>query len=159
MDIDITRLRSGITSKIDIDTSYKFNEEELKMLEITSLDDLKVQGSISLDALDEIYLDLTINGTMVIPCAVTLKPVNYPFEINISDSLAEIDDNLEKKCQKNQNILDIFPIIWENVLMEVPMRVLSDDASNYQIAGDGWSFNLDDSDSSNTELSKLNDLL
>ena len=158
MDIDITKLRSGIVSKIDVNESYQFNDEELKTLEISALDDLKVEGIISLDALKEIYIDLTITGTMVIPCAVTLKPVNYPFEIIISDTLEEISTNLEKKCQKSQNILDIFPIIWENVLMEVPMRVVSDEAKNYQISGDGWSFNSDD-DEGNSELSKLKDLL
>lgn len=159
MDIDITRLRSGIQSKIEVDMTYKFSCDELRILEIEALNDLKVTGTISLDALKEIYLDLTITGTMIIPCAVTLKPVNYPFIIDISDTLEEIDGNLEKKCQKSQNILDIFPIIWENVLMEVPMRVLSDEASNYQISGDGWSFNSNNSDISNSELSKLKDLL
>ena len=133
MDIDITRLRSNIVSQIDIDETYQFSKEELEILEIDYLDDLKVMGTISLDALKEVFLDLTITGTMIIPCAITLKPVNYPFEINISGTLEEIDGNLEKKCQKSQNILDIFPIIWENVLMEVPMRVLSEDAYNYVI--------------------------
>lgn len=159
MEIDITKLRSGIVSNIDIDETYKFNEDELKTLEITSLDDLKIEGSISLDALKDVYLDLTITGTMVIPCAITLKPVNYPFNIDIEGTIDEIDGYLEKKCQKSQNILDIFPIIWENVLMEVPMRVLSEDAKDYKIAGDGWSFNNDDSNEGNSELSKLKDLL
>ena len=57
MEIDITRLRSGIVSNIDIDETYKFNEEELKTLEISSFDDLKIEGTISLDALKEVYLD------------------------------------------------------------------------------------------------------
>ena len=70
MDIDITRLRSGIVSKIEVNETYKFNEEELKTLEITALDDLKIEGNISLDALKEVYLDLVITGTMIIPCAV-----------------------------------------------------------------------------------------
>ena len=159
MDIDITRLRSGIVSKIEVNETYNFKEEELKTLEITALDDLKIEGNISLDALKEVYLDLTITGTMIIPCAVTLKPVEYPFNINIEGTIEEIGQDLEKNCQKSQNILDIFPIIWENVLMEVPMRVISEDAKDYKIAGDGWSFNNDDSNEGNSELSKLKDLL
>lgn len=159
MDIDITRLRSGIVSKIDISETYKFSEEELKTLEISALDDLKITGTVSLDAMDEVYLDLDLEGTMVIPCALTLKPVNYPFNINISGTIQEICVDLEKKCQKSQNILDIFPIIWENVLMEVPMRVVSEDAKDYKIAGDGWSFNNDSESEGNSELSKLKDLL
>ena len=159
MDIDITRLRSGIVSKIEISETYKFSEEELKTLEISALDDLKITGIISLDAMDEIYLDLDLEGTMIIPCALTLKPVKYPFNINISGTIEEIAVDLEKKCQKSQNILDIFPIIWENVLMEVPMRVVSEDAKDYKASGDGWSFNNDSESEGNSELSKLKDLL
>ena len=95
MDIDITRLRSGIVSKIEVNETYKFNEEELKTLEITALDDLKIEGNISLDALKEVYLDLVITGTMIIPCAVTLKPVEYPFNINIDGTIEEIGQDLE----------------------------------------------------------------
>ena len=159
MDIDITRLRSGIVSNIEVNKTHKFSEEELKTLEISALDDLKITGTISLDAMDEVYLDLDLVGTMIIPCALTLKPVEYPFNINISGTIEEIAVDLEKNCQKSQNILDIFPIIWENVLMEVPMRVVAEDAKDYKASGDGWNFNNDDSDEGNSELSKLKDLL
>lgn len=157
MNIDITRLRSGIDKIINVSETYEFSNEELKVLEISSLDDLKVTGTISLDALHEVNLELCISGTMIIPCAITLKPVKYPFKIDVNGSLEELE--FDKNVKKNQNMLDIFPIIWENVLMEVPMRVVSKDSENYEISGDGWSFTTADCNHENLELSKLRDLL
>lgn len=159
MIIDITRLRSGIDKEVLVDLNYNFSQEQLKKLDISSLDDLNVTGKITLDALKEIYLEFTITGTMVIPCAITLKPVEYPFEVFIDGNLDEVQVDFEKNIKKNQNTLDIFPIIWENILMEVPMRVVSEDADDYEVSGDGWSYTTSDCEKGNSELSKLKDLL
>ena len=40
-----------------------------------------------------------------------------PYEFNI-----EYDDYLEEIYQNNQNKLDIFPFLWENIELEVPIR-------------------------------------
>ena len=159
MIIDITRLRSGIDKEVLVDINYSFTEEELKGTDIKSLDDLKVTGKITLDALKEIYLELTITGIMIIPCAITLKPVEYPFEVFVDGNLDEVQVDFDKNIKKNQNTLDIFPIIWENILMEVPMRVVSDEAESYEVSGDGWSYTTSDCEKENSELSKLKDLL
>ena len=159
MIIDITRLRSGIDKEVLVDLNYNFSQEQLKKLDISSLDDLNVTGKITLDALKEIYLEFTITGTMVIPCAITLKPVEYTFEVFIDGNLDEVQVDFEKNIKKNQNTLDIFPIIWENILMEVPMRVVSEDADDYEVSGDGWSYTTSDCEKGNSELSKLKDLL
>ena len=58
-----------------------------------------------------------------------------------------------------QTRLDILPIIWENILMEIPMRVVSEDAEDVELSGDGWRLITDDEKKENSELSKLKDLL
>ena len=37
-----------------------------------------------------------------------------------------------------QNRVDIFPIIWQYILMDVPLRVLAPDAQNSINGGEGW---------------------
>ena len=44
----------------------------------------------------------------------------------------------------DENLLDIFPIVWENILMEVPMRVVSSDVSDVPLEGNGWKFIKED---------------
>ena len=45
---------------------------------------------------------------------------------------------MENFDKNYRNSIDIFPIIWENILMEIPMRVVSDEAKDYKIEGEGW---------------------
>ena len=72
---------------------------------------------------------------MILPCARTLKDVKYPFDIDINELINENDDNSFKIVQ---NKLDIFPIIWQNILVDVPLRALAEDAKEVSLSGDGW---------------------
>ena len=144
MIIDLTKLNSGIEEYTTIDLSYSFSKEELKDSEILELNDVKICGTISKNSLNDYYLDLEISGIMVLPCAVTLKPVNHDFNIKISDNLNELLSEIDKNIKKVENLLDIFPIVWENILMEVPMRVVSSDVSDVPLEGNGWKFIKED---------------
>ena len=64
-----------------------------------------------------------------------------------------------EKYINSKNSLDILPIIWENILMEIPMRVVSEDAEDVALSGDGWKFITGEEKTENSELSKLKDLL
>jgi uncharacterized protein len=141
MNIDITRLRNKIDSILDIDFTYSFSEEELKNTDIRKLDNVSIKGYIRRNSLDEYELNINIVGTMVLECAITLKDVNYDFNIEIDDNL---DRLLEENDKKIQNTIDIFPIIWENILLEVPMKVVSEDASLEKTEGDGWKLITED---------------
>lgn len=141
MIVDLTRLRNKIDSILDIDFTYSFSEEELKNTDIKKLDNVKVKGYIRRDSLDEFEINITISGTMVLTCSITLKDVNYDFNIEINDILDRI---LEENDKKIQNTIDILPIIWENILLEVPMKVVSEDAVLEKTEGDGWKLITED---------------
>lgn len=134
MNIDITRLKSGVDEYTDIDLQHAFTKEELQDSDILELPELKVEGDITYH-LDMFHLRVSVKGVMVLPCAISLKPVNYPFSFEIDEDL---DEDLQENLKNVQNSLDIFPIIWENILMEIPMRVVSSDLSDVKTSGDGW---------------------
>ena len=153
MNFDLTRLNNNIDKEVNVDLDYKFLPDELTGTDLLDCN-CSVKGEISKNSLGEIMLNLTVNGIMVLPCAITLKPVNYPFNIEIEGT---IDELLEKNAKKCINTLDIFPIIWENILMEIPMRVVSADAKDIKLSGDGWK--LVTEEETNKPLSGLADLL
>lgn len=159
MIFDLLRLKNGIDKKIVINENYSFSEDELKNSGILKLDDVSISGEITLNSLREIYISLEVEGTMILPCAITLKPVDYPFNIIIDGDLSEIQEELGENTKKCINSIDILPIIWENILMEIPMRVVAPDAEITNMSGDGWRFITDEEDNVNSELSKLEDLL
>ena len=159
MNFDLTRLRNGIDKKIIVDELYSFSEEDLKPTDVKELNNMHVVGEISLNALGEIYLSLEAKGNMIIPCAITLKPVDVPFDVIIEGDLSEFKDETSEILKNNINSIDILPIIWENILMEIPTRVVSPGADISNLSGDGWRVITDEEESVNAELSKLNDLL
>ena len=73
--------------------------------------------------------NIHIYGTMVLLDSVSLEELDYPYDINIDD---EITDFIEK----NQNALDINEFLWQNIVLEVPIRYTLCDAE--KLKGDNW---------------------
>ena len=157
--IDLTRLNTGVVEYIDIDEDINIDDEKLNSSEIISLKNTKVVGSISSEG-KEHYLECEITGTMILPCSMTLKPVDYEFNIKVEGIMEELFEEIGEIVKNNQNTIDILPIIWENILMEIPMKVVSDQVEDVQTSGNGWRLiTEEDSKSINPEFEKLKDLL
>ena len=131
--------------------------------QINDLKDIIVSGTGNLDLKDKrLYVDLNIKGTMILPCAMTLENVDYPFEINSTEVFAfDKPSALEDFHELKKDIVDLTPVLFENIMLEVPMRVVKDDA-RIKSEGKGWKI-LDSSTSDKNEeyidprLAKLKD--
>ena len=144
MNIDITKLRSGIEDYIEINEMYSFSKQELKNTEIIKIDNIKITGEITKNSLNEYIININIKGIIVLPCSITLKPVDYEINTNVEGNISDIYEEIGKKLENNQKTIDILPIIWENILMEIPIKVVSDDLSNIKTKGDGWELVTDE---------------
>lgn len=140
MIIDITRLRSNYDKSISIDEEVKDISDNLEGTDIKKIKNLKVTGYIDRDVLDEEHIYLKIEGTLVLECAITLKDVEYPVSIEIDDNYQDLMAEIGENVKNITNSLDIWPIVWHNVLLVVPMRVVSPGAEAEVIKGDGWEF-------------------
>lgn len=135
MNIDLTPLHAHITDKIDISNTYTITEDYFGTTGVKGLENIEVQGYIYLspneDSLEEIdNIKCKIDGNMIIEDSISLEPVEYPFSI-------EYDDRIEENCKKNENTLDIFSFLWENIVLEVPLQFTKvTDFSKFR--GDGW---------------------
>ena len=154
MNIDLTRLNNDIDKSVDVDITYNFSKDELVGTDLIDCD-CSVKGLITKNSLKDIILDLIVSGVMIIPCAITLKPTEYPYNIEIKGSLSEI---LNKNEEIFTNTLDILPIIWENILMEIPMRVVSPSAEDIELRGDGWRL-VTDEEVTSSPFAELEDLI
>lgn len=161
MIIDLTKLRSGLVSEVLIDDLCSFNSDYLKQADLLDLRDVHVFGSVYKDAMDDYEVDLQVEGVMVLPCAVTLKPVDYPFQIHIQGNLLDLFEEIDENVKILENSIDLLPIIWENILMEIPMKVVSDEAKDVRLEGNGWKLitEKEEDEEINPELAKLKDLL
>lgn len=158
MKFDVLKLNKGVLEFILVDEDYSFSQEQLKNSGILRLDNVNINGEISLS--DEDYqIILNIKGTMILPCSLTLKEVEYPFNINIDNNMSDLLEEIDKNSENTQNTIDILPIIWQNVLMEVPIKVISADLGDFKTSGDGWKIITEPETNINPELEKLKDLL
>ena len=160
MIFDLSRLNTGVVEYIDINEECEFKDELLQGSGILDLKNVNVVGTISMED-KEHYLDCSVNGIMVVPCSLTLKPVDYSFDVKIEGILEDLFEEIGEIVKNNQNTIDILPIIWENILMEIPMKVVSEQTDDVMTSGNGWRLITEKEDIKeiNPELEKLRDLL
>lgn len=108
----------------DLDFS---NEVFSKQLNLLSLKDVHVEGNAKYDSFQEcLMLDLLITGTMVIPCARTLEPVDYHFEIKEPVTYSFVDTTNEDAIMVNSNVIDTYEFTRECIILEIPLRVFKE---------------------------------
>ena len=156
MELNLAELTNG---SVTYDNDFVIDVDTYKEVGILDLKNLHVTGDISLNSVSMLAVNLTVTGIMVIPDSVTTEPVDYPFTSKIEEEYDINDEFFLEYYQKEQNILDIMKILWENIVLEVPMRfTLAKDAHLY---GDGWSLGEDKNkdDQIDPRLAKLAELL
>ena len=92
---------------------------------------------------------------MILPCALTLEDVDYPFDIDSTEVFSfEKPDPLEDVHEAKKDVVDFTPVVFSNIMLEVPMRVVKDDANIKKIL-DGQEDN--DEEYIDPRLAKLKD--
>lgn len=132
--IDLTKMIYNNLYSINVEGVINVDDKYLENTDIRRISPVKVVGTISNNE-EEYELSITVSGTMVLGCARTLKDVDYPFSIEINEI---VGDNSSNNLEIIQNRLEIFPIIWQYILVDVPLRVLHPDAKEESLEGDGW---------------------
>lgn len=118
---------------------------------------------------EQLIFSFKIKGEMILPCARTLVDVPYPFEIT-ADEVFSLSDYYGKEEAENEihpidgEVLDFTPYIKENILLDVPFRVFSDDEEaikNAPVSGEGWDFISDETNEQSIDprLKELESLL
>lgn len=158
MNIDLLRLKNNVDKVIEINENITFPKEQFENTELIDLKDVKISGELKKDSMDDINLYLNVSGIMCLPCTLTLESVEHKFSYTIDDKLENVLEEV-KNDKKIENTIDILPIIWENILMEIPMRVVSPNAKPEKLKGEGWQFITEQKGNVNPELEKLKDLL
>ena len=156
MELNLAELTNG---SVTYDNDFVINADTYKEVGILDLKNLHVTGDISLNSVSMLAVNLTVTGIMVIPDSVTTEPVDYPFTSKIEEEYDINDENFLEYYQKEQNILDIMKILWENIVLEVPMRFTTTEDAH--LSGDGWSLGEDKNkdDQIDPRLAKLAELL
>ena len=156
MNINLTKLLCNQTDEIVINEEIDIPKEYLND-DIRDISKVSVNGSITNDGY-MLSLRLNIKCILTLICSISLKDVKYDVDIDIEEEISEENDENMKILN---NSIDLLPIIWQNILMEIPIKVVSPDIEEKNIYGDGWKFITDEEEEKEIDprLSKLKDYL
>lgn len=138
---------------INIDSDIIIPDEYLIDSGIRRLDNIHFKGNIKRLVDDTYSLEGLLSGMMVLSDDITLEDFEYNFT-------SEIEENIEETSINLQKTLDITDILWQNIVIEVPSKVVNDKNKNIKLEGNGWRLiSEDDLNIKNNPLSELEDLL
>ena len=135
MNIDFNPLHNNRVSEIDISNTYNIPKEYIYEKSVLEANNIVVNGKIYLKEIDENdylddYLECTIKGKIKVEDSISLEPIDLDIDI-------EYDDFIDKNYKKDENTLDILQLLWENIVLEVPLQFTRvNDLSKFH--GDGW---------------------
>ena len=132
MKIDLFKLNN--LSKCDINGEVTFDKDMFGTMDIIDIKDCYIDGELSINYDEDIYINAEIKGIFILPDAYTLEPIDYPFDVTIDENIGKYDDFYNK----NKNTLDILPFLWENIVSEVPIKCTKSEETP-DLKGDGWS--------------------
>jgi len=135
MKIDLRKLY-GLKSLL-IDESIKIPQELYTKMNVRSMSEVLVKGSISVNYENNIDLDLNLSGNFIMPCSITFEDVKVPFNCNVQSEILENELN-------DDFYLDLLDILWENIVLEIPFNVIKEGAEIKCLQGEGWELKRED---------------
>lgn len=126
-------------NQVDFDEVVQFDERCFaKEVVLKGLKDVHVSGTGAFGhELDNFEFDLTIEGVMICPCAITNELVEVPFETYSHEIFSFVDtDEIDVHVVKNE-IIELIPVVFQLIHLEIPLKVVKEGLVDYP-QGDGW---------------------
>ncbi len=118
MNVDLTKVP---IQKMKYENEVTFPEEWIKQAGLLGIKEAFVSFQIfpKSDSDDEIVLQC--HGTLFLSDARSLEKVEYPFSFEFQEKLNEESEIFGRFFTNSQNTLDILEILWENIVLEIPI--------------------------------------
>ncbi|WP_087973027.1 YceD family protein [Oceanobacillus rekensis] len=148
MKLTLSQIRKNAVNKpFEFDEVADVSELETMNNDIREIKPVRVHGKADIQG-DQFFFSFIIEGEMILPCARTLVDVPFPFTIHTKEIFSASpyygrDEEEDEIHPIDGEVLDLMPVIKENIILEIPFRVFSEEADPEGAApskGDGWEF-------------------
>ena len=109
----------------EIDQTLDLNEYNIDT-DIIKISPVEVTGDFEVYDAEEFIFYLDIKCTLILPCAITLEEVEYNVDLSVEEVFTTYKN--EDSNTIDGITIDLLPIIWSNILLDKPMRVVSKNA-------------------------------
>ena len=138
MNVDLTKLVTNLENKLIIDIPVDFDESKLSKENIRKLDNVFFKGEITKLCDENFQISGTLSGTMVLPDDITGEDVFQKFSTSLEEEFGDIVADGDDILKIVNNKLDISDYLWQNILLEIPLKIVNKKNENLTIKGDGW---------------------
>ncbi len=121
---------------LELNESIELEESACKKIGILNGQNIWLKGKITKNQSQEYQLNLHITGELILPDARTLEPLAYPIDIKLDEKIEEENETIGEYFEKSKNTLDIMGVLWENIVLEVPISISKGNLD--KTYGDGW---------------------
>ncbi|KFZ26848.1 MAG: hypothetical protein KQ78_00933 [Candidatus Izimaplasma bacterium HR2] len=105
---------------------------EIVNTDILAISEVNVKGDYEVFDSSEFVFNIDIKCTLALECAITLKEVPFVIDIQVEEVFS-IEEDEDSNTIEGITI-DLLPIIWSNIILEMPMRVISENAyDNFEL--------------------------
>lgn len=117
-----------------VDFEQKLESNVFTHNQVKELNNVKVKGTIVDNGTDDYEVQLEITGQIILKSSVNGSDVIQDLNIKYHDFI----ENFVENYKNSSNSLDILPIIWENILLEIPIRAVNSEDEFELASGSGW---------------------
>lgn len=110
---------------LEFNEEIDYHEYIKNISDILDISIVKVKGSARHLYDDRYSFDLNIKCRLVLEDAITLDPVDFDIDLDVTETFDkkvdfEVDDDT-RLIEKNT--IDLHDVVWENILLEKPIKV------------------------------------
>ncbi|RSL29611.1 DUF177 domain-containing protein [Salibacterium salarium] len=113
----------------DVDDTVDVSDIKEHDQEIRDISSVKVTGNAAFTG-ETVTFHLRLEGSMILPCSRTLADVNFPFDIQMTESFQldgnPVDEEDIHLHEPENGYVDLLPLIKENILVELPIQIFAD---------------------------------
>ena len=144
---------------LEINNSVDISDNIYKSANIIDLKNVHIEGTINYDYDNNLIFNLQCTGIFILQDAINLEPIEYPFTCAITDEITNISEYCGDFYEKSKNTLDISEILWENIVLEIPISATNASSDDLSHSGNGWELAGENKQKIDPRLAKLNELL
>lgn len=125
----LNQLQKHRNKEFLIDETVQMDDIKKDNPEIRDVSPIHLTGRGDISS-TKVTFHLTIKGYLVLPCSRTLVDVNLPIHVETTETFllfgAEFEPH-EEVHRVTGDVIDLYPVIREILLLEIPMQVFCDD--------------------------------
>ncbi|MEH6946853.1 DUF177 domain-containing protein [Bacillus sp. JJ634] len=140
----ISQLQKIRDKHLQIDEIVDVTDIKERDPQIRDVSPIKVTGRADIGS-TKVTFHLHLSGKFILPCSRTLVDVNYPIDIETTETFlfktAGIEYDGDDVTIVEGDVVDLLPVIKENLLLEIPMQVFCEDVNSEEAApqsGSDW---------------------